>query len=396
MNMKAMLGAVLAFVLAVGGAAFLVANFARPTPPAPPPQPVTKEDPLATNPFDLKAPGPKSKVAVDALEYDFVVMQMGTEASHDFVFKNEGEGPLKLAKGPMMCKCTIPTVPDQEIKPGESVPIKLTWKPLETTKHFGKKATIWTNDPSNSEIILSINGRVMNDPVVSPREYLLGDIAWNKDHVGEVHVLSSTSTDLKIESVEVSHPEWMSVTSVPADLPSLIEQQLTDPDPNYKPKSGLTVRLTIKPNGTVGLFNGWIKVKSNLNPEPGKIDVVGLRTGPISIHGGDFQASRSLIDLKRFKSADGKTVRLFVSLEPFGQDLQFLEVLSESKNLTVTLQKDPKSVGEKRERYFMVIQAAPGITPGTNYTAELPDKLTLKTNHPDVPDILLNARYVVH
>ena len=396
MNMKAMLGAILAFVLAVGGAALLVANFARPAPPAPPIKPDTKEDPVATNPFILTAPGPKSKVVVDAKEYDFVVMRLGTEESHDFVFKNEGEGPLRLAKGPMMCKCTIPSVPDQEVKPGESVKIKLTWKPVETTKHFGKKATIWTNDPANPEIILNINGRVMDDPVVTPNNYTLGDIAWNKEHVGEVHVLSSTSTDLKIESVEVSHPEWMTVTSVPADVVSLSEQQLTDPDPKYKPQSGLTVKLSIKPNGTVGLFNGWVKVKTNLNPEPSKIEVVGMRTGPISIHGNDFQATLSMIDLKRFKSVDGKSTQLFVMLEPFGQDLQITEVISESKHLTVTLKKDPKSVGQKKERYLMVIQAVAGISPGTNMTHEHPDRLTLKTNHPEVPELLLNARYLVH
>jgi Protein of unknown function (DUF1573) len=398
MNMKAMLGAVLAFALAVGGAALLVANFAKPTPPPPPaPQPETKkEDTLSTNPFDLTAPGPKSKVAVDAKEYDFVVMQLGTEESHEFVFTNEGEAPLQLAKGPMMCKCTIPSVPDQQIQPGESVKIKLTWKPVETTKHFSKTATIWTNDPANPEITLSINGRVTDDPVVTPSDYSLREIAWNKEHVGEVHLLSSTSTDLKIETIEVSHPEWMSVTSVPADLASLIQQQITDSDPDFKPQSGLTIKLTIKPNGSVGLFNGWVKVKTNLNPEPRKIDVVGLRTGPISIHGGDFQASRSMIDLKRFKSGDGKSVRLFLALEPFGQDLQFLDVISESKNLTVALQKQPTSEGEKRDRYILLIQAAPGIIPGTNFTYEHPDSLILKTNHPGAPDIPLNVRYVVH
>ncbi len=396
MNMKALLGAVLAFVLAVGGAALLVANFARPAPPAPPIKPVTKDDPVGTNPFDLTVPGPKSKVAVDAKEYDFVVMRMGTSESHDFVFKNEGEGPLKLAKGPMMCKCTIPSVPDQEIKPGDSVKITLTWKPLETTRHFDKKATIWTNDPANPEIILSINGRVMGDPVATPDQFTVGDIPWNKEHDSEVLLVSTTSTDLKIDQMEVSHPEWMTITSTPADAAQLIEFAKGGSETDPKPKSALIVKLTIKPNGTEGLFSGWVKLKNNLNPEPTKIEVVGMRTGPISIHGSDFQAALSMIDLKRFKSADGKSIQLLVLLEPFGQDLQFTEVISESKHLTVTLKKDPKSVGQKRERYHMVIQAVSGISPGTNMTHEHPDKLTLKTNHPEVPEILLNARYLVH
>ena len=393
MNMKALLGACLAFVLAVGGAAFLVASFAKPAAPVPAvPDPGVKLDYEPTNPFDLTTPGVKPKVVIAEPEFTFEVMRLGTEQNHDFVFKNEGAGPLRLAKGPMMCKCTIPMVPDQEVKPGESVKINLTWKPVETSKHFSKDAVIWTNDPIMPKITLSIHGPVLDDPVAYPAEFDLGDIPWNKEHESEVYLVSTTSTDLKFGDIEVSHPDWMSVTSTSANAAQLVDMKFPEPEP----KSGYSLKLTIKPNGSVGLFSGWVKTKSNLKEEATSIAVKGMRTGPISIHSSDYHASLTLIDLKRFKSADGKSVKLFVSLESFGPELQILGVTSASKHLSATLQKVPTVSDAKKDRYILQVQAAKGVTPGTVFTSGNPDLLTLKTNHPDVPEIRFKAAYVVN
>jgi hypothetical protein len=392
MNMKALLGAVLALVLAVGGAAFLVASFAKPAPPPPLPVPEALKDQLGANPFDLAGPGPKPKVVVNEPFHQFAAMILGTEKSHDFVFKNEGEGPLRLAKGRLMCKCTIPVVPDQEIKPGESINIKLTWKPEDSNREFSKEAVIWTNDPANPKITLAIKGEVYDDPMSYPSQFSLGDIAFNKDHESEVGVLSSTSTEMKVDSVEVSHPEWMSVTWAPADVEKFIEEGLKSP----KPLSGFTVKLKITPNDSVGPFNGWVKLKSNLKDEVKTIDVIGVRTGPISIHGQDYQAANSMVDLKRFKSTEGKVVKLFMYLEPFDQDLQITEANSESKGLTATLHKETKSAGSKKDFYILSLQANKSLSPGTVYTFEKPDQLTLKTNHPNMPEIRFSVRYVVN
>lgn len=396
MNMKSLLGAVLALVLAVGGTAYLVASFARPAPPKSAPVPVaTKHDPdkeLETNPFDLVAPGPKPKVVVNVTHYDFGVMVLGAEQSHDYVFKNEGEASLRLAKGPMMCKCTIPVVPDQEIKPGESISIKLTWKPVTVAEDFSKEAVIWTNDPAKPKVNISIKGEVYDDPMAYPQGYFLGDIPWDQEHESEVHLMSSTSSDLKVNSVEFSNPKWMSVTQIPVDIASVFQGA----KPRPVPKSGLTMKLKIAPSNTVGPFHAWIKVKTNIKDEPTTIGVSGVRSGPISIHSQYYQAASSLLDLKRIKSADGKESKLMVSLKPFGQDLQILEAVSKSQHLTATLRKMPTTAEAKKENYVLLIQAAKGVTAGTVFTTEVPDELTLKTNHPQVPEIHIWVRYTVN
>jgi Protein of unknown function (DUF1573) len=383
MNMKAMLGTILALVLAIAGTAFLAARAATPPPKPPAPIPVGIANQLEVNPFDLTAPGPRSKVVAEKIHFDFPVMALGKTEFHDFEFKNMGEGPLRLAKGPLMCKCTMPTVPDNEVKTGESMMIRLEWKPLEMATDFRKEAVIWTNDPAKPKIILSIKGQVIPDPGLFPSEFGLGDIAWDRDVEAAVTIASAVSDDLMIESAEVSDPKWMSVTWV----------KDAGDKPIPKPKSSFTVKLKIIPNETEGPFVGWVKLKLNRNDGTQEIRVVGARTGPISIYGKEYQAASSMIDMKKFKSSEGIAKTLFIRLKPFGEDLQIKGVISKSKFLTATLKK--KSTGESKDSYELVVEGVKGATPGTVFTAEIPDEMILQTNHPQVPELKFKARYVV-
>ena len=391
MNMKAMLGAFLSLVVAVGATAYLAARGATQKPLPPAELPVELKDQLRENPFDLSTPGPKSKVVVDETKFEFGTMALGDEQSHDFVFKNEGDGPLRLAKGPMMCKCTMPAVPDQEIKPGESTNIKLTWKPVENSPDFSKSAVIWTNDPANPKVTLAIKGMVLQDPVVMPSQFLLGDISWDKENESEVKVGSSVSADFKIESYEVSDPEWMTVTLTPMDVSGIAA---SGPSAQQQPLAAYVVKLKLSPNGKVGPFSGWVKLKTNRGTGEQTVDILGSRVGPIQIHGPDYQASNSSINLKRFKSADGRKTRMFLFIAPFGEDLQITEVISNSKNLTATLKKET-TAGKEKDRYVLTVEALPGVLQGTTFSFETPDTLTLKTNHPKVPEMSFKARYIV-
>ncbi len=392
MNMKSMLGAFLALVLAVGGTAFLVARAAKAKPVSTTSAaPVPVNGVYRENPFPTVVEGPKSKVSVPEVNFKFGAMPLGEDRSHEFVFKNEGDGPLKLAKGPLMCKCTMPDVPDQEVKPGESLSIKLTWKPEETAEEFYKNAVIWTNDPENPQITLSVEGKVFEDPGASPRVYILGEIPWDKDFETSGHFATVSYKDMEIESCESSDPEHISATWSPEDASNFpqVEGALQSPIKSF------AVNVKIAPNGQVGPFSGWLKLKlKNCIATEHKIDVFGNRAGPIAIHGPDYQASMSLIDLKRFKSAEGKKTRLFMFLAPFGEELKITEVVSKSNLLSATLAKKSQD-GAEKERYELTIEAKPGAVVGTVFSVNAPDDLMIKTNHPKVPEILFKAKYIV-
>ena len=50
--------------------------------------------------------------------FDFGVMDPLTSGTHKFVIRNKGTAPLKLAKGPTSCKCTLGTVANGYLEPG--------------------------------------------------------------------------------------------------------------------------------------------------------------------------------------------------------------------------------------------------------------------------------------
>ncbi len=392
MNMKSMLGAFLALVLAVGGTAFLVSRVAKAKPgvnSSGPPVPVNGV--YRENPFPLESPGSKPKATVAELMHKFGSMPLGAERSHEFVFKNEGDAPLKLAKGPLMCKCTMPDVPDQEIKPGESLAIKLTWRPEDVTQEFVKTAVIWTNDPENAKVTLAIEGVVFEDPGASPRFFNLGDIPWDKAAESDAHFGTVTYKDLDIEGFESSDPDILSVTWSPED----ISHFPTAEGATEGPVKSFLVKLKVAPNGKVGSFQGWIKLKlKNCLATEHRFDVSGNRAGPIAIHGPDYQASLTMIDMRRFKSAEGRKTRLFMFLEPFGEDLQITEVISKSKFLSASIQKEASGASAK-DRYVLTVEAKPGAIPGSAFTLDNPDMLSIKTNHPKVPEITFKSRYIV-
>lgn len=387
MSMKALLGTLFALVLAVGGTAFLVARSVQPEPP-PPPNP-EMGDAVFENPFDLKAPGPHPKVVAPEMHYEFGVMALGTSQSHEFEFRNEGEAPLRLAKGRILCKCTIPTLDTGEIPPGGSTKIKLTWEPTSADKEFRKEADIWTNDPKFPMVKLSIRGSVYGDPEVTPGEFSVGVIPRDKENLSRVVIYSPVSDDLAITSYETNDPKAYELTWT-----KLTTEELTAQFRNQTPQPvvGYTLELKTKPNGTIGVFSGWVKVKVNRKDGVHQIAINGMRVGLINLHGPDYQSSLALLDLKRFKSAQGGKSTIFARLEPFGEDLKLVEVQSKSGYLGATLKKRPMT-GSK-DFYELIIEGKSGTPPGTTFTTDNPDKLTIRTNHPEVPELNFNVRYI--
>ncbi len=109
--------------------------------------------------------------------HDFGDMLLGDTGTHTFVIRNEGTGLLKLEKGPIECKCTVPTLTKTEVPPGETSEIVMTWKPESPTDEFVKSATIWTNDPEHPALPLRIRGQVRTLVTVDPPDqWIVGTI----------------------------------------------------------------------------------------------------------------------------------------------------------------------------------------------------------------------------
>lgn len=109
-------------------------------------------------------------------EYDFGVMEPGSEGTHRFVVRNVGTAPLELDIIGSTCKCTVGKLQDATVAPGAQTEIELNWVANTNSEEFGQSATLKTNDPSRGELNLKIRGSVISTMTMVPRRLTFGDV----------------------------------------------------------------------------------------------------------------------------------------------------------------------------------------------------------------------------
>ncbi|MEL7006381.1 MAG: DUF1573 domain-containing protein [Bacteroidota bacterium] len=101
--------------------------------------PMTKEE------FD-KAP----RLSIEEAVYDFGKIKQDNVVSTEFTLKNNGQSKLNIRKAIGNCSCTVANLKKENIKPGESVTMKVTFDPKGRKGNQQKSVTIYSNDPKAS------------------------------------------------------------------------------------------------------------------------------------------------------------------------------------------------------------------------------------------------------
>ena len=130
---------------------------------------------------DRRPAGRLPKVVVDQTVYDFGTLDMAAKGSHDFLFRNAGDAPLKLVSGGTSCRCTLSELGQEEIPPGGSTKVTLTWKPIDKTGPYQQTAKILTNDPARPRVTLTISGRITVAVQLSPPELVFSGAIERRD-----------------------------------------------------------------------------------------------------------------------------------------------------------------------------------------------------------------------
>lgn len=400
-------------ILTIAAALFVVSKLTAPTsavndvavtPPAPPPaapndqkadeakpaegeaekKPADEGVTYQQNPFDLKLPGPYPKAVLVEERFEFGDMPLGTTKTHPFVIKNEGTAPLKLEKGPLQCKCTMPALKDKEIPPGGQAEVILEWKPLAVQSGFEKEAVIWTNDPANPRLGLQIVGNVVSDDFWEPTDnFSIDALGQGQEKTVTGFIGSRTRDDLKIEKVDQVNNS-LKVEYAPADEATLKAKDA---------KVGFVFNITVPASDDIALIRETVTVTVNSATNTHIIwQVFGSRVGPINIIGNGWYAEKQLVQLGHFRSAEGieKTFSLILK-DPAEKPLEITSVKVDGP-IQVSLVKDEKWAVKTNERYFMKVKFVPGGQIGVR-NADNPIPVTLTTNHPKIPTMNFNVSY---
>ncbi len=248
-------------------------------------------------------------------EFNFGTMKHGETMSHDFVFRNVGEDPLNLEMGGSTCKCTVGELDKSILNPGEETKVNLTWTALATSADFGQTATIFTSDPSQSEVKLKVFGRVARSFVVEPPSLSLGSFSVDEPIERKLHVFTylENSQDLGEFVWSDEHTRHL----VKFDV------QKIEKDPNRFPNHQNAyqvheVTLDIAPGLPLGGLSARIQFETDQGEKVGilEVPVNGKIVGDLTLFGGaSFDSKRSVVDLGNVDSSEGATVTIWLAAQ---------------------------------------------------------------------------------
>ncbi len=114
-----------------------------------------------------QAPAGKPKaVAVEPIG-DVGDVAKGDNAAHDFVLKNEGSVDLQITNVMPACGCTVARY-DKVIAPGKTGTVHVVVDTTTFTGPIAKYVTVFTNDPENPQIQLTVRAKVAPYIAVKP------------------------------------------------------------------------------------------------------------------------------------------------------------------------------------------------------------------------------------
>ena len=103
----------------------------------------------------------KGQIKFEETVYDFGnIKEDGGKVTHEFTFTNVGKDPVKITDARAQCGCTTPEYPQEEIAPGESGTVKVTYNPLGRPGGFTKTVTVRSTG-TPGKVILKIRGTVL-------------------------------------------------------------------------------------------------------------------------------------------------------------------------------------------------------------------------------------------
>lgn len=113
------------------------------------------------------------KVEFENIVHDFGKIGPKTKHSCNFMFKNTGDGILKIGKIKSTCGCTVPKLQKKEYLPGETGSIKVRYNANSHPGKVSKKLYIPSNDKKNSNVMLTIKANVELKVAYEPKKLKL-------------------------------------------------------------------------------------------------------------------------------------------------------------------------------------------------------------------------------
>lgn len=195
-------------------------------------------------------------ITVSHPSYDFGTIPQGQKVEHIFIVKNNGDLPLSISGIRPSCGCTAAQASSRVIQPGKTSEIKVTFNSANFFGAIHKTIAIESDDPKAPVSTLSLNGKVIEEIVVNPRQINLG-------------VLKAGSVKEITLSVGNNGKQILRVLSAKSPMPQINVRPLIGV---IKPGETATINVSASPHKNDRMLSGYISIMTD-NPSKAEIIV---------------------------------------------------------------------------------------------------------------------------
>ncbi len=206
--------------------------------------------------------GPQPKMVFTSLKWDFGDVEESGDITHLYHFRNTGRATLNISGVHPSCGCTAANTSHNDIPPGGSGSIKVTYHTQGRPGKAVKTITVSSNDPDQPSITLTFNVNVLREIDIQPdRAYFYG-VRKGQGRSVTISVLGKPGHSLKVLSAE---PRQKKVT--------VQLSPLTQPEDPAKPlarttRHGASLVVTLPNDLPFGDISDEIVVKTSDAKKP--------------------------------------------------------------------------------------------------------------------------------
>jgi len=206
--------------------------------------------------------GPKLVTQQD--EYDFGDIKQGEKVTHVFVITNSGGDLLKITNVKASCGCTAALPEKNELAPGESTNLNVTFNSTGRIGKQKKLIRIESNDPDNPQVIVTIKGNVVLSDVESAT-YPVLHFSQTQHDFGKVKEGKVVEYTFNFENSGKSTLKIKDIKTSCGCTAALVSSEV------LKPGEQGTLKVELDTSDRKGKMSRTITIKSNDPKDPSKI-----------------------------------------------------------------------------------------------------------------------------
>lgn len=329
------------------------------------------------------------KAVAEQTTHDFGTMDPLRTGRHRFVIRNEGAGPLSLVPGATSCKCTLGTIHDGQLAPGDTTEVTLEWK-TGRDRLYSHYAIVRTNDPRMPEIELRVEGQVRVQLGTTTDGVLFGEVVPGEPATAKLSLYSQMWDAFEIVDGECStaNIDW---TTTPLGESALAK---------LKARAGHEVTVTTAPDMEQGPITGvlrlTVKAANALSGEEVteqiELPLGGRVMNRLAVYGSGVD-STGTVDLGHVHRGEGLKKKLLVKVRDDVTDLKVTRTTTTPEFIKVGLTPADPSTGSSRMAYLRI--EIPTDAPVCHYRGRELGTISLEFDHPRIKDLELKAKFAI-